>query len=542
MKNTLYYGDNLDILRRYILDNSIDLIYLDPPFKSDQNYNILFKEKNGADSAAQIKVFEDTWHWDRKAEETYLEITEKSPQRVADLIIALRSFLGSNDMMAYLIMMALRLVELRRALKPTGSIYLHCDPTASHYLKLVMDAVFGHKNYLNEIVWCYKEREIAKRYWNRKHDIILFYSKDHLEKERVFNWQTVALPYSPGTFKKYNLCDENGRKYQIRGKGGPYVGKQQLAPNIELKHPEWTYRDYLDQKEGIPPRDWLATAMGNITCPKCKEVFVEDYSYAWLNRAAAERLGYPTQKPESLIELIIIASSKEGDIVLDPFCGCGTTIAVAERLKRKWIGIDITHLAVSLMKHRLKDTFGDKIKFDVKGEPVDLRGAEALAKQDPYQFEWWALGLVGARPAESEKKKGKDKGIDGYIYFHDEPQKTKKIVIQVKSGHVNPGQIRDLRGTIEREQAQIGVFITFNSPTSGMIKEAVSAGFYKSPGWNKDYPRIQILTIKELLEGKGIDYPPKTNVTYKKAKKFKMEVFEQLGLHEKEPEVKIIKK
>jgi len=252
-----------------------------------------------------------------------------------------------------------------------------------------------------------------------------------------------------------------------------------------------------------------------------------------MTRSGSERLGYPTQKPEALLERIINASSNEGDIVLDPFCGCGTTITIAEKLKRKWIGIDITHLAISLMRHRLKDTFGDKVKYKVVGEPVDLRGAEELAKQDRYQFQWWALGLVGARPAENEKKKGADKGIDGYIYFHDEPQKTKKIIIQVKSGHVNPGQIRDLRGTIERAQAQIGVFITLNEPTTGMRKEAVSAGYYRSPGWNKNYPKIQILTIKELLEGKGINYPPKTSVTFKKAKKADVDEHVQLIIEEK---------
>jgi len=552
MENTLYYGDNLDILRMYIPDESIDLIYLDPPFKSDQSYNILFKEKNGTDSAAQIKVFEDTWHWDKKAEETYVEITEKGPQRIADLIIALRSSLGSNDMTAYLVVMAIRLVELHRVLKDTGSIYLHCDPTASHYLKLLIDSVFGVKNFKNEIIWkrsaAHSDTKQGMKRCGRLHDVILFYTKSDDHK-----WNPIFQPYDesyiknfykhiePETDRRYQLTDLTAAKpggdtlYEfmgVRPKSGriwayskenmyKMLNEGRIVQTASGRMPR--YKRYLDEMPGVPIQD-LWTDIRPISSH------------------AKERLGYPTQKPEVLLERIIMASSNEGDIILDPFCGCGTTISVAEKLKRKWIGIDVTHLAISLMKHRLIDTFGDKVKFEVKGEPVDLKGAEALAKQDPYQFQWWALGLVGARPAESEKKKGRDKGIDGYIYFHDEPQKTKKIVIQVKSGHVNPGQIRDLRGTVEREQAQIGVFITFNSPTSGMIKEAVSAGFYKSPGWNKDYPRIQILAIKELLEGKNIDYPPKTNVTYKKAKKFKMEVFEQLGIHEKEPEVKIIKK
>lgn len=290
---------------------------------------------------------------------------------------------------------------------------------------------------------------------------------------------------------------------------------------------------YLDEDDGYPIQDiWSYQPYTQGTVFGTTEGIDQDVSY--LGPTDPERLGYQTQKPLGLLERIIESSCPKEGIVLDPFCGCGTTIVAAQKLKRKWIGMDITHLAISLMRNRLRDTFGDNVKFEVKGEPVDLKGAEALAKQDPYQFQWWALGLVGARPAENDKKKGRDKGIDGYIYFHDEPQKTKKIVIQVKSGHVNPGQIRDLRGTVEREEAQIGVFITLSEPTKGMVTEAVSAGFYKSPGWGKDYPKIQILTIKELLGGKGIDYPPKTSTTFKKAKKHESDEHEQFVLEDKE--------
>jgi len=487
MENTLFYGDNLDIMRRYIPDNSIDLVYLDPPFKSDQSYNILFKEKNGTESVAQIKIFEDTWHWDQRAEETFVEITEKAPKKVADLIIALRNFLGSNDMMAYLVMMAIRLVELYRVLKDTGSIYLHCDPTASHYLKLVMDAVSGVKSFRNEVVWLYTRPGTKhQKQFPRVHDIILWYSKSD---NWIFNPDAVRIPYSQKTIErgKYSVATSKVTK-GIHERVLPYGGKC--------------------------PEDWWHIPM--------------------IQGNARERLGYPTQKPETLLERILKASSNEGNIVLDPFCGCGTTITVAEKLKRKWIGIDVTHLAISLMRHRLKDAFGDKLKFDVIGEPVDLRGAETLAKQDPYQFQWWALGLVGARPAESEQKKGKDKGIDGYIYFYDETQKTKKIIIQVKGGAVNPGYIRDLKGTMERSNAQIGVFITLKPPTKGMKEEAGISGFYKSPGWNKNYPKLQILTIEELLQGKNIDYPPKTSVTFKKAEKHKEKTHKQLKLDDRD--------
>jgi len=466
----LYYGDNLNILREYISDSSIDLIYLDPPFNSKATYNIIFKEKNGTASPAQIKAFDDTWHWDINAEETYREIVEKAPKKVADLIKALRGFLGSNDMMAYLVMMAIRLVELHRVLKDTGSIYLHCDPKASHYLKLVMDSVFGVKKFRNEIIWWYETGGIPKKDFSRKHDIIFRYSKS---QNYILNPKEVKEKRSDEVLRRI----ASGIPGATRSKG-------------EYRHPCDVWK--------IPS----------------------------INAMAKERLSYPTQKPESLLEKIVKASSNEGDLILDPFCGCGTSIVVAERLKRSWIGIDITYLAISVMKNRLKDTFIDKIEYDVIGDPVDLSGAEALKEQNPYQFEVWAVDLVGARPAKSENKKGGDKGIDGYIYFHDDPKKTetKSIIIQVKSGNINPSHIRDLIGTVNRERANIGVFITLREPTSGMITESVSAGFYESPSGHR-YPKIQILTIKELLEGKKIEYPIETgiDITFKKARKHQTE-------------------
>ncbi|MDD4877262.1 MAG: site-specific DNA-methyltransferase, partial [Dehalococcoidales bacterium] len=354
MTNALFYGDNLIWLRdrKYFPDESVDLIYLDPPFNSKADYNVMFNETaKGDKSQAQIKAFDDTWHWDSEASETALyDLAQNKPQ-IAELISWLNRQGKSNESMAaYLSMMAIRLTELHRVLAPTGSLYLHCDPTASHYLKLILDSIFGIKNYLNEIVWCYREREITKRYWNRKHDVILFYAKDVNNANRIFNWNEGALSYSPGTAHKYNLVDNNGRKYQIRGKGGEYIGEQQLSTQVELEHPEWTYRDYWDKKEGIPPRDWLAPPMENVECPQCKSIFRPEYQYDWLNRASRERLGYPTQKPLSILELIINVSSNKGDIVLDPFCGCGTTIDVAQKLQRHWKGIDVTWLAVDLVE------------------------------------------------------------------------------------------------------------------------------------------------------------------------------------------------
>ena len=481
MENALYYGDNLDILREYIKDDTIDLVYLDPPFKSNQSYNILFKERNGTSSPAQIKAFEDTWHWDRKAEETYREIVESLPRKVADLTKALRSFLGENDVMAYLVMMTIRLQELYRVLKPTGSIYLHCDPTASHYLKLVMDAVFGVKSFQNEIIWCYTAPTNTRTNFPKKHDILFRYTKTGVW---TFNFRDISIPYSEETI---------ARTFRGAGSTGLYLDKD----------PETKHRERLKAGGKIPEDWWIIPRLqGN----------------------ARERLGYPTQKPEALLERIIKVSSKEGDIILDPFCGCGTTITVAEKLKRKWTGIDITHLAVSLMKHRIENTFSNEVKYQVIGEPVDLKGAEELAKEDPYQFQWWALGLVGARPGKSEEKKGADRGIDGCIYFHDEPKmiKTKAIILQVKCGHINRGMIDALKGVIEREEAQIGVFITLQEPTKPMQKEALSAGFYKSPS-GKHYPKMQILKIEDLINGnKNIERPSKVainDVTFKKAKR-----------------------
>lgn len=525
--NTLYYGDNLDILRRYIKDETVDLIYLDPPFKSGQNYNVLFAEANGTRSAAQIQAFEDTWHWDQSAAEAYQEVVEAGG-RVSQAMQAFRTFLGENDMMAYLSMMAPRLVDLRRVLKSTGSIYLHCDPAASHYLKILMDAVFGPLKFRTEIIWkrssAHSDTKQGRRQHGRIHDTILFYTKSD-----SWTWTPQYLPYDQKYITSfYKYAEENtGRRYRLDNLAGP-GGAAKGNPSYEVmgvtrywryskeKMEELikqgriiqtksgavpAYKRYLDEMPGVPLQDIWAD-LGPISS------------------RSSERLGYPTQKPETLLERIIKASSNAGDIVLDPFCGCGTTIAAAQRLNRHWIGIDITHLAISLMKHRLKNAFGEEIKYEVIGEPVALSGAAALAKEDPYQFQWWALGLVGARPVE--QKKGADKGIDGRLYFHDDPKgKTKQIIISVKSGHITRAHIHELRGVVDREKAEIGVFICLENPTRPMREEAASAGFYKSSWGN--HPRLQIFTIAELLEGKRIDYPPsrEVDVTFKKAPKAK---------------------
>ena len=405
-------------------------------------------------------------------------------------------------MMAYLVMMVIRLQELHRVLKPTGSIYLHCDPTASHYLKLVIDAVFSPKQFRNETIWHYRTfHGQTRRYFPKKHDTIFFYTKSDSWK---FN-QLFDTNYKETIdFHRWNKYLVNGNK--ILGANMP----MQDSRFVRFYH-RWVRQNR--REPGLTDIIYELKGQPIDTVWNIKAVDPKDY----------QRLGYPTQKPEALLERIINASGNEGDIVLDPFCGCGTTVTVAEKLKRKWIGIDITHLAISLMRNRLNDTFGSGIDYKVIGEPVDLKGAEELANQDRYQFQWWALGLVGARPAKSEQKKGPDEGIDGYIYFHDDPKKkeAKEVIIQVKSGHAGSGMIDALKGVVEKKNAQIGVFITLEEPTKPMKTGAVSSGYYRSP-LGHNYPKIQILTIKELLEGKKIDYPVRargTDATFRKAER-----------------------
>lgn len=539
--NTLYYGDNLDILRRYVEDESVDLVYLDPPFKSNQDYNVLFAEQDGSRSAAQIKAFDDTWQWDQEAARTYQDVVEHGPEKVSKVMQAFRTFLGDNDLLAYLSMMSPRLVELRRVLKPTGSIYLHCDPTASHYLKMLLDSVFGPSNFLNEISWRRSTRRSSiSKILRRAHDVILLYSKS---SEYAFAVQHEEK--GEKLLRKYSLQDERG-PYQlvplmVSGKRNGETGKPwrgidptprgkagmhwvTLPSKIEEYERRglvvWTsvkgggtprLKYYLNQNEGVPLSD-----------------FWDDIDI--INSMGNEALGYPTQKPIALLERIIQISSSEGCTVLDPFCGCGTAIHAAQQLKRKWIGIDITHLAITLIKHRLLDAFGAAAQYRVIGEPVSIEDAEELAGSDPYQFQWWALGLVGARPAE--QKKGADKGIDGRLYFHDEPKTAKQIIFSVKAGALHANYVRDLHGVITREKAEIGVLISLDQPTQPMRSEAASAGFYQAP-YGKRHARLQLLTVAELLAGKGIDYPAqeaRRDVTFKQAPKAKGEKAENQDL------------
>ena len=492
--NTLYYGNNLNILREHIADKSVDLIYLDPPFQSGKNYNILFQEHDGGKSKAQIQAFEDTWHWEKgETQATYEEIIDTCPDRVVKTIAGFYSMLGTSDMMSYLVMMAIRLVELQRVLKDTGSIFLHCDPTASHYLKIVMDAVFGSKNFRNEIVWHYKTWQgQVKDYFPKKHDVILFYTKtDKWKFDLLKDKKTIEETID---FHRWNkFLNKNN---ELTGNSCP---KTDSRFNGYLKR--WI------KEHGREPQ-------ANDVLLKIEGLTIDSvWDLKAVDPKSSERLGYVTQKPEALLERIIKASSNEGDILMDPFAGCGTLVSVAQRLKRKWIGIDITHLAIGLIKERLNNAFGEEAKYQVIGEPTDVESAHTLKEQNTYQFQCWAVNLIGGRPTGQ----GGDKGIDGYKYFRD--PEVQQMLISVKSGHVTPAYVRDLKGTVSREKASVGILITLEEPTREMRKESASAGFYQSPLGSK-HPKIQILTIKELLEGKKVDFPQgAVDMTFKKAER-----------------------
>lgn len=534
MRNTLYYGDNLTILRDYIASESVDLVYLDPPFNSNRSYNVLFKQESGKESEAQIQAFDDTWNW-AGAAATYHELVTVTAGKVGEMIGALHSVLGENPMMAYLVMMAARLVELHRVLKPTGSLYLHCDPTASHYLKVVLDTVFGAQNFQSEIIWKRTSAHSSAKRYGPVHDVVLFYSRSE-----SFRWVQQYEPFSETYLAShYGSVDAEGRAYTHSDltaagtrKGASGLPWRGFDPNSKGNHWKFTVdkldeldaagRIYWPKKEGGWPR--YIRYLDEMKGVPLQDVWTDIDP---INPQAAERLGYPTQKPVALLARIIAASSNPGDVVLDPFCGCGTTIAAAERLGRAWIGIDITHLAIALQKYRLKSAFNleERKDYAVVGEPTDLAGARQLAIEDRYQFQWWALSLIQAQPlggdaGSKQGKKGADRGIDGQIVFVDDTTgKPKRILVQVKSGHVSASIVRDLRGVVEREGAAMGVLVTLDPPSQPMRSEAASAGFYQSPGWNRRYPKLQILTIEGLLAGvERLERPPAA-VTFKQAQR-----------------------
>jgi site-specific DNA-methyltransferase (adenine-specific) len=526
--NKLFYGDNLDVLREHIASESADLIYLDPPFNSNANYNILFKSKTGDGSDAQIEAFEDTWHWNDHAEDAFDQVIRSGNTDAAELLRAMRQFLGENDMMAYLAMMAIRLIELHRVLKPTGSLYLHCDPTASHYLKLLLDGVFGGENFRNEIIWRRYKRpkgsQFAARKFGSSSDTIFFYTKSDAF---TFDLDRVRTPLSEDDIARmYPHEDEKGRY-----SSGPLLRSDTMGPRPNLV---FEFKGYTPGSAG-----WRMTktklealdAAGDIFftstgLPRRKVRPADEHGAAvdniWTDIEALgswthERLGYPTQKPLALLERIISASSNEGDVVLDPFCGCGTAVHAAQKLGRQWIGIDVTHLAISLIEKRLKDAFPG-IHFEVHGTPKDLASAQDLATRDKYQFQWWAVSMVEALPFGG-KKKGADGGIDGIIYFKPDGKRTEKALVSVKGGgNVSVNMIRDLHSAMEREKAPMGVFITAALPTKPMETEAAAVGRFEDE-WGRTYPRLQIITLAELFQGKKPDIPFVDPASVKRAKR-----------------------
>ncbi len=442
--------------------------------------------------------------------------------KVADALIAMRRFLGDSNMLAYLSMMAPRLVELRRVLKPAGSIYLHCDTSACSYLRVMMDAVFSPDRFLNEITWKRTTAHNDPKRYGRVQDRLLYYSKT---KDKTFN-------RIGGT-----LSDTQRARYKYTDKLGPFKAENLTAPHFHKDrtfewrgvHPgsdrQWRFgveqleRLYAEglillQRDGRPRKDGLKEYLANAAAPALQDIWTD----IQLGPTDSERLGYPTQKPLALLERIISVSSSPGEVVLDPFCGCGTAVDAAQRLDRQWIGIDITHLAINLIRHRLKDAYGNTAKFSVIGEPTNKTGAQQLALDDPYQFQWWALGLVGARPVE--QKKGADKGIDGRLFFHEQQGgATKQVIMSVKAGHVQRSYVMELRGVVEREDAAIGVLISMEPATRPMREEAASAGLYEG-AWGQKFPRLQLLTVGDLLAGKRIEMPDVhlgADITHKKA-------------------------
>lgn len=512
MSNTLYYGDNLHVLREHIADGSVDLIYLDPPFNSNANYNVLFKGPEGQDSDAQIEAFEDTWHWNDSAEAAFDEVMKSGNNSAFELLRAMRRFLGENDMMAYLAMMAIRLIELHRVLKPTGSLYLHCDPTASHYLKLLLDGVFGARSFVNEIIWkrshAHSDSSQGSKHFGRISDTILFYAKGG---ERV--WNTLYTPYDQSYIERdYRRIDEDGRRYRldnIQGPGGAAKGNPFYEVMGVSRHWRYSkermdeliaqgriiqtregavpaYKRYLDEMPGVPAQNiWTDIPV--------------------INNRSNEMLPYPTQKPLALLERIIAASSNAGDLVLDPFCGCGTAVHAAQKLGRQWIGIDVTHLAIGLIEKRMQQAFRG-IEFEVKGRPQSLASAMNLAERDKHQFELWALSVVDAVPWQGGRK-GADTGIDGIIWFKPDGKRTEKAIVEVKGGGVGVKDIGRLAQVMEREGALLSVLLTAQPPTRAMERDAASVGVWQNELTGRTHARLQILTLAELFQGKRPDIP-----------------------------------
>jgi DNA modification methylase len=553
--NRLLFGDNLKWLRdaKIFPDASVDLVYLDPPFNSNADYNVLFKETSGEASQAQFHAFTDTWNW-ADAALTFAAFREECKNTaVVDMMDALFGFLRHSPMMAYLAMMAPRLLELHRILKPTGSLYLHCDPTAGHYLRMLLDGIFGQRNFQNEIIWKRTSAHSGSKRWGPVHDVILFYSKsDKFTWNQMF--QNYSEDYVAGFYRysdkkgKFRVGDLTGAGTRTGESGQPWrgvnptdVGRHWAVPNKVLQELfgseffEWTVQQKLDALDKLGLICW--PAKGRV--PGFKRYLDEEGGVAItdvigdikpIGAKAQERLGYPTQKPQALLERIVSASSNKGDFVLDPFCGCGTTIHAAQKLGRRWIGIDVTYLAINLIKRRLKDAFGEDAHYEERGQPTDFGSAKRLAELDKWQFQQWALSLIDARPRAEGDAKGADRGVDGMLYFYEGKEERRKILVQVKGGSVKRADVATLLGDVNNQRFAAGILITLEKPSKPMRTEAADAGRYKSKLWhNKDYPKIQILTIEGLLDRtERVESPPQGNPFAKAQREAKPEKQEEM--------------
>ncbi len=512
--NRLYYGDNLHVLREQIPEASVDLVYLDPPFNSNATYNVLFRASTGEQSQAQIEAFDDTWHWNEPAEDAYWQVLKGTSSDAARMLEAMRGFLGQNDMMAYLAMMAVRLIELHRVLKPTGSLYLHCDPTASHYLKILLDATFEPRTFRSEIIWRRTSAHAnSKRNFAGVHDVILLFSKS-----ARFAHNESFTAYSQAYIDEHFVhLDADGRRFRRSDLRNPGV-----RPNLRYKYTASNGITYQPHPNGWAVSREVMERLdreGRLFFPKKEEARLRKKIYLdeslgvpatdiWIDlppihASAEERLGYPTQKPVALLERIIAASSNEGDVVLDPFCGCGTTIHAAEKLRRQWIGIDVTHLAIALIERRLREAFPG-IAYEVIGVPRDFGSAEALAGRDKHEFQKWAITLIPDAQPWKGGQKGADTGIDGIVYLRTGKSKTDKAIVEVKGGEtVGVDFVHKLKSVIEREKALCGLLLSLRSPSRQAVSEAASAGFAEIDmgAGSARFPRIQLLGIEGLLAG-----------------------------------------
>ena len=458
-QNQLIYGDNLTIMRA-MPNACVDLIYLDPPWNSKRNYNLIYRRLTGQPVPEQEEAFCDTWKMDPEKE----EMARTMPVVLRDygvddeLVLFWKAWIDAlrhtqPRLLAYLIYMTYRLFEMRRLLKPTGSVYLHCDPTASHYIKVIMDGVFSHNQFRNEIIWHYQTGGASKRHYAQKHDVLLFYSKGN---QYHFYPERILIPRTEKALER-------------------------------AKNPKGA-RISVNNVEKLPD---------------------DVFEIQALNPMAKERLGYPTQKPIALLRRIISASSMPNEVIFDPFCGCGTTIYAAHLEGRKWIGCDIAILSVRLIRDVLLKRYGLKEgeDYEVSGVPLSVEGAEDLLDRDPRQFQNWAVELVGGFC--SAKYSG-DRGIDGRIHFETK-EGLKNMILSVKGGKLSPAYVRELRGALEREPStELAGLICLQHPTKGMAEEAAKAGIYTLHGTT--YDRIQIRTIQELFDDRGFDTPSKVKI------------------------------